>query len=91
MARGHWTRGLPGEPYRHLQPGVRYRVLEAFEDFDGDAHAVGESWIFMGSNYLPYHGGLSLFISLDGTQEWHIRMQDEVQAPILEALERFIG
>ena len=27
-----------------LHPGVRYRVIHAFEDCDGKLHRVGEAW-----------------------------------------------
>jgi hypothetical protein len=73
--------------------GARYRVVEAFTDFDGVTHAVGEAWTFLGHNYLPYDAGHSLFVSLDGVHEWHIRLQDrpEEQATILADLARHLA
>ncbi|BCW88867.1 hypothetical protein sos41_20110 [Alphaproteobacteria bacterium SO-S41] len=88
---GHWTHGFAGEPYRHLQPGHAYRVAAEFTDYDGDVHPAGESWTYLSKNYLPYDGGLSLFVSLDGMQEWHIRMQDQDQAEILHHLDSYIA
>ena len=67
-------------------------MTKAFIDFDGDVHPVGESWWFLGQNFLPYHDGLSLFVSLDGEREWHIRMQwlREAQADIIDHLQGYL-
>ena len=85
--RGFWSRIGPRD-YRTLRVGKRYRVTRAFVDFDGAEHAVGEEWTFVGHNYSAYDSGLSLFVSLDGEEEWHIRMLDypDAQQPILERL-----
>jgi hypothetical protein len=68
-----------------FKPGRRYEVVRAFDDYDKVRHEVGETWTFLGHNFLPYDDGLSLFVSLDGEQEWHIRMQwrEEEQAEII--------
>jgi len=67
-------------------------VAKAFRDFDGDDHPEGERWIFLGHNFLPYDEGLSLFVSLDGRQEWHIRMHrtPEDQGPVVDALGEYV-
>lgn len=85
--RGFWT-GEEARGWGHLVPGRRYRVVRGFLDFDGVEHAVGEEWVFLGSNYSPHDDGLSLFVSLDGEQEWHIRLRntDEAQGPLLADL-----
>lgn len=71
-----------------LRADGRYRVATAFRDFDGDEHAVGEAWTFVGYSFLPHDDGLSLFVSVDGRDEWHIRMQwrPEAQGPVLDSL-----
>jgi hypothetical protein len=81
------------EPFDLLRPGQRYRVTRTFVDFDGDEHPEGESWIFLGHNYLPAEDGLSLFVSLDGEHSWHIRMQwlETEQGTILENLEDYVS
>ena len=68
-------------------PGRCYRVVQPFVDFDGVAHPAGEEWVFLGSRCQVYDDGLSLFVSLDGEQEWHIRMRktDHDQGAILAA------
>ena len=92
-ASGHWS-GSPGcrRDFAFLAAGQRYRVSAAFTDFDGDVHPAGEEWTFLGASFLPYDDGLSLFVSLDGSQEWHIRMQwrPEAQGDILDGLASYL-
>ncbi|HMG47398.1 MAG TPA: DUF3601 domain-containing protein [Allosphingosinicella sp.] len=85
---GHWTRSLVRADFGPLKAGARYRVARAFRDFDGDMHEIDEAWIFLGSNFLPYEDGLSLFVSLDGEQEWHIRLcwRPQDQGDIIDGL-----
>ncbi|MCB8879676.1 DUF3601 domain-containing protein [Acidisoma cellulosilytica] len=73
-------------------PGCRYAVIQPFKDYDGGCHAIGERWVFLGANFLPYEDGRSLFVSLDGQREWHIRLQSrpEAQGPILDQWDRFV-
>ena len=75
-----------------LEPGQRYRVIKAFTDHDRDVHPEGEEWTFLRSAFVPYHSGLSWFVSLDGVQETHIRMQaiPEEQGPILNSLAEYL-
>jgi len=75
-----------------LHPGHSYRVTQAFRDYDGTIHPLGEQWTYLGYNFLPYDDGLSLFVSLDGEQEWHIRMQlrPEEQGPIVHDLSLYV-
>ena len=87
-----WTgrdRHPPARSYGSLQPGHTYEVRAAFVDHDGSEHPIGERWVFLGYSYLPYDDGLSLFVSLDGYQEWHIRLQDrdDEQGDIVRALD----
>ena len=81
-----------GHGYAHLEPGKRYRVVKEFTDFDREIHPVGEEWVFIGTAFLPYDDGRSLFVSADGTREWHIRMQDreEEQRGILDTLYEYV-
>ena len=32
----------------------RYEVVRAFTDYDGDEHPPGESWTYLGYNFVPY-------------------------------------
>jgi hypothetical protein len=85
---GRWSPFISRDHFQHLAGGTRYVVARAFVDFDGDTHPAGEEWTFLGSNFAPYDDGLSLFVSLDGTQEWHIRLcwRPQDQGPIIDAL-----
>lgn len=53
---------------------------------------MGETWQFLGHSFLPYEDGLSLFVSPDGTSEWHIRLQwqPEGQGEVVDDLSRYI-
>jgi hypothetical protein len=75
-----------------LEPGRRYRVIKAFVDHDRDAHPVGEEWTFLRSAFVPYHSGMSWFVSFDGAQETHIRLQaiPEEQGEILDNLAEYL-
>ena len=92
--RGHWTAdGHLEARHAFLDAGKRYRVIREFTDFDGDVHREGERWTFLGSSFLPYDDGLSLFVSLDGVREWQIRMQwrPEAQGTVLDTLSSYVG
>lgn len=80
-------------PFKHLRPGTRYQVIRSFVDYDGAEHAVGERWIFAGSNFLPYDDGLSLFVTDDEGHLQHIRLQwrPESQGAMIDALEDHIA
>lgn len=90
--KGAYSSHGVGQSYLHLEPGVRYRVRKEFKDFDRELHPVGETWWFIGTAFLPYDDGRSLFVSLDGEREWHIRMQDrpEEQGEILDHLWEYV-
>jgi hypothetical protein len=93
MPRGTWTGHIKSDSWDMLHPGREYQVTQAFRDYDHFEHPVGERWTFLGSNFLPYDDGLSLFVSLDGEQEWHIRMQlrPEEQSPVVNALSEYLA
>lgn len=90
--KGTYTNHGVGHAWQHMVPGKRYRVVKAFTDFDRQEHPVGEEWFFVGTAFLPYDDGRSIFVSLDGDREWHIRMQDrpEEQGPILDKLHEYV-
>ncbi|MFT3724065.1 MAG: DUF3601 domain-containing protein [Hyphomonadaceae bacterium] len=90
--KGTYSNHGVGQPYLHLEPGTRYRVRQEFKDFDREVHPVGETWWYVGTAFLPYDDGRSIFVSLDGEREWHIRMQDreEEQRAILDKLWEYV-
>ncbi len=94
MPSGHFASGYANSDgeFLGLLRGHRYRVVKAFKDFDGDEHPVGESWIYLGHNFVPYHDGLSRFVSFDAHHEWQIRMHwtHEDQGPIIDAMTEYV-
>jgi hypothetical protein len=42
------------------------RLIKEFTDFDRQLHPVSETWIFIGTNFLPYDDGLTLHVNKDG-------------------------
>lgn len=96
MPAGHWSgRSSAGSmpDLGPLKPGRRFRVTRAFEDFDGCIHPPGEIWTYLGHNFLPCDDGMSLFVSLDGEQERHIRLQwrPDAQGAVLDDLGAFFA
>lgn len=85
------TTPLPTRDFMHLVSGRRYVVVQAFTDFDGDRHPVGEAWAYIGSAFLPYDDGLSLFVETEASTR-HIRMQwrPEQQGPIIDRLQDYL-
>lgn len=70
---GFWSQHSAAER-KPLVLGKHYVVIQEFVDFDNDRHPLGERWRFVGSSYLPYDNGLSLFVQT-AEGEWHIRLQ----------------
>ncbi|NLP04331.1 DUF3601 domain-containing protein [Candidatus Fermentibacteria bacterium] len=60
-----------------LVPGRRYAVGRDFRDFDGDLHARGEGWVFLGHTSLPSGEGCSLFVRLPDGGVFVIRLLDD--------------
>jgi hypothetical protein len=70
---------------------MTYMVVRAFRDFDGGEHSVGETWSFIGSSFLPYDDGLSLFVEIEGDRR-QVRMQwrEGAQGEIVDNLEHYL-
>jgi len=81
-----------GPNHDFLHAGKSYEVIKEFADYDRHTHPVGETWSFLGYSFLPYDDGMSFFVSLDGKQEWHIRLQwrPEEQGHLLDNLSGYI-
>ena len=89
--KGKWSSNCK-KKHGHLVAGRKYIVVREFQDFERDAHPVGEAWTFIGYSFSPYDDGLSLFVSLDDEHEWQIRMQwrPEEQGAIIDTLESYV-
>lgn len=83
---------MMGQPFMHLALARRYEVIKAFTDFDRTLHPVGETWIFLGHNFLPYDDGLTLWALRDGREPGSFRMQwrPEEQGGIIDNLADYI-
>jgi hypothetical protein len=66
-------------------------VCKGFVDYDGDPHELGEEWTFVGSSFLPYESGWSLFV-VTAEGEWHLRLWDDLrgQEQIVDALREYV-
>jgi hypothetical protein len=65
---------------------VAYRVIKPFSDYHHGQFAAGEELIFVGRDYLPYHGGHTLTFTAR-----KIYFQDEENAEILARLESYLA
>ncbi len=45
----------------NLQPGAAIRVVKAFRDYHGQEFTAGRVLTFTHRNYLPYHGGHTIY------------------------------
>ncbi len=77
--------------YCHLVSGKSYKVAKTFDDYDKIRRYEGEIWVFVGSSFLPYESGLSLFFKIKGKLE-HVRLQMimEEQLQIAENLQIYL-
>ena len=77
--------------FGHLIRGRQYAVVQAFRDYDADMHPIGEIWTFLGSSFLPYEDGLSLFVRC-GNADFQIRLQwrDDAQGEIISNLGTYV-
>jgi len=93
---GTWTSSVAansGMQHEFLIAGRRYRVIRPFVDYDKSNHPLGEEWVFLGYSFLPYEDGMSFFVSVDGINEWHLRLQwrPKEQGEILDNLATYLA
>jgi hypothetical protein len=67
-------------------------TIKAFTDHDRDVHPFGEEWTFLRSVFVPYHSGMSWFVSFDNVGETHIRLQGipQEQGEVLDNLAEYL-
>jgi hypothetical protein len=76
--------------YEHLVSGNCYRIAKSFEDYDQNLRTEGHILEFLGSSFLPYEDGLSLFFRANGSTEQirlHLRREDHLD--IANSLEQY--
>ncbi len=72
-------------------PGHTYRVIQAFHDFDKTLHDIGESWIYLDKNFLPYEDGLTLTVRHNGTDRmFRMQWRPEEQGEIIDNFSRYV-
>jgi hypothetical protein len=75
-----------------LIAGTTCSVTQAFVDYDGLPHPVGETWRFVAHNFLPYDDGLTLFVERDGRPHtFRLQWRPETQGHIVSAFSDFVG
>ena len=71
--------------------GKTYRVIRAFEDYDGLPHSVGETWRFVSHSFLPYDDGLTLYVERDGrAAPFRLQWRTETQGHIISEFSSFV-
>jgi hypothetical protein len=79
--------------FKHLRGGARYEVVQSFRDHDGTLHPEGERFTFVGSSFLPYEDGLTLFVVDEGGGPRSIRLRwsPDGQGAVVDALETYLA
>lgn len=84
---------LPKQKFKavDLTPGKKYRLVAAFSDYDRILHPVGETWRFLGRDFLPYDDGLTLYIERNGSSSvFRLQWRPETQGEIIDNFSDFV-
>lgn len=74
-----------------LKKGKKYKVIKTFTDFDNIIHKIGETWVFDKTTYLPYHSGLSLFVTENKVnKQYHFQDVAEEQEKLLSNFMKYV-
>ena len=77
---------------RTLVAGQKYCVVQQFVDYDQQVHPVGETWVFEGTNFMPYEDGLTLHVLVHGVpQVYRLQWRPEEQAALIENFINFVA
>ncbi|OZG75028.1 hypothetical protein BTA51_01095 [Hahella sp. CCB-MM4] len=77
--------------YGHLKAGQKYTIAKPFKDYDNNVYEESLVIEFIGSNFVPYDDGLSLFCVYKG-RERQIRLQvrPEAQQEVVHNLQQYL-
>jgi hypothetical protein len=76
---------------RTLIAGQRYCVRQEFTDYDRQVHPVGETWVFIGTHFLPYEDGLTLHVQANGLpMVYRLQWRPEEQAHLLDNFAQYV-
>jgi hypothetical protein len=75
----------------NLISGRKYRVVKPFTDFDHQAHLIGESWTYVGTNYEKNESGLTLNVLKGNVPDvYRLQWVKEQQADIIENFKDYV-
>lgn len=84
-------RSYLNKEYNHLKAGKRYSIVKSFSDYDNYLYEEGNVIEFIGSNFVPYEDGLSLFcIYKDREQQITLQVRPEAQQEIAHNLQQYL-
>ncbi|MGC4036184.1 MAG: DUF3601 domain-containing protein [Chitinophagaceae bacterium] len=74
-----------------LIQGQQYCVVKSFIDYDKIVHPVGETGIYLGTTFLPYEDGLTIFFEQNNiTTSYRMQWRKEEQADIIDNFASFV-
>lgn len=77
--------------YSHLKSGDRYVIAKSFRDYDNYPYEEGNTLEFIGSSFVPYEDGLSLFfIYKDREKQIRLQVRPEAQQEIVQNLQEYL-
>lgn len=75
----------------NLLPGKDYTVIKSFTDFDGMVHAIGETWTYQGTHFLPYDDGLTLHVLINNKEVvYRLQWREEEQGEIIDNFKKYV-
>jgi Domain of unknown function (DUF3601). len=77
--------------YSHLIAGRKYTISKSFRDYDNYPYEQGNVIEFIGSNFVPYEDGLSLFcIYKDREKQIRLQIRPEEQEEIAHNIQDYL-
>ena len=84
-------KSLLQKEYGHLMSGKKYAISKSFRDYDNYPYEEGNVIEFIGSNFVPYEDGLSLFcIYKDREKQIRLQVRPEAQEEIAHNLKEYL-
>ena len=91
MANRIMDRSYLNKEYDHLKAGRKYSIAMSFRDYDNNPYEEGNVIEFIGSNFVPYEDGLSLFcIYKDREKQIRLQVRPEAQQEIAHNLQQYL-
>ena len=77
----------------NLSHGQKYMVIKSFADYDKIVHPIGETWVFIRTNFLPYEDGLTLHVHFEDSPDeivYRLQWREEEQGEIIENFRDYV-